>query len=103
MSESEKFEQWAIIEVMGHNRISGKITEQTLGGTAFIRVDVPAVDGRQSFTKLLGSSAIYAVNFVDEETATAAAKSVSAEPVDEWSARRMLESKSPEIPHEETD
>lgn len=87
---SEKFESWAIVEVMGHQRLAGKVSEQAVGGTAFVRVDVPAVAGCQAFTKLLGSGAIYAITITDEETARAAAGQIRQKPMDEWSARRML-------------
>lgn len=87
---SEKFEQWAIVEVMGYQRLAGKVTEQAVGGTSFVRVDVPEVGCCQPFTKLLGSGAIYAITITDEETAKAAAGHLLQRPMDEWSARRML-------------
>jgi len=90
MSESKTFDQWAIVEIMGHQRLAGRVTEQAIGGTAFVRVDVPQIGDLQPFTKLLGSGAIYAMTIVDEETARAAAAQMREKPVDEWSARRML-------------
>ncbi len=87
---SEKFEQWAIVEVMGHQRLAGKVTEQAIGGTAFVRVDVPEVNKCQPFTKLLGSGAIYAITIVNEETARAVAGQLQQKPMDEWSARQAL-------------
>lgn len=87
---SEKFEQWAIVEIMGHQRLAGKVTEQAIGGASFVRVDVPEVEGCQPFTKLLGNSAIYAITITDEETAKAAARHFQQRPMDEWSARAML-------------
>lgn len=86
----EKFEAWAIVEVMGHQRLAGKVSEQVIGGTAFVRVDVPEVRGSQPFTKLLGNGAIYAITIVDEETARASAGQLCQAPMDAWSARRML-------------
>ncbi len=72
---AEKFEAWALVEVMGHQRYAGKVTEQAVGGCNFVRVDVPdvppvnGVGGRQGFTKLLGQSSIFAITPVTEETA----------------------------------
>lgn len=76
MTETAKFETWAIVEVMGHRQFAGFVTEQALGGASFVRVDVPAVtaaDGEQlpSFTKLLSQAAIYAISPCTEETARA--------------------------------
>lgn len=80
MSE-DKFEQWAILELFGHARIAGLMTEQVIGGCSFVRVDVPAVDGRPAYTKLFGQGAIYAVSFVDQDVALAAAEKIRAVPV----------------------
>jgi len=98
---AEKFEQWAIVELFGHQRIAGLITEQAIGGTSFVRVDVPGTDNQQGFTKLYGQGAIYGMTFVDEETGRAAAKQIAPKPIDEWSARRMLELPSEDSAQEE--
>ncbi len=90
MSE-EKFEQWGVVEIMGHQRVAGKVTEQAVGGTAFVRVDVPESDGRPAFTKLYGSGAIYAISITSEETARAIAARLQQAPISVWDARDMVE------------
>ena len=80
MSE-EKFESWAIIELFGHSRIAGLISEQTIGGTSFIRVDVPEVDGCQPFTRFLGNGAIYSMTPVSEQIARLAAEKIQDKPI----------------------
>jgi hypothetical protein len=63
-----KFEQWAVIELMGHQRIAGFVTEATIAGGAFIRVDVPKPEGEGDlYTRYLGPSAIYAINPTTKE------------------------------------
>lgn len=82
MSSSEKpFDQWCIVELFGHQRIAGRVTEQTVGGCAFVRVDVPAVGDIPGYTRLLGQGAIYAINPVTEELSRAAAAAYRAVPV----------------------
>jgi hypothetical protein len=80
MSEAAGAELWAVVELMGHQRIAGRVSEHTLGGT-FVRVDVPAVDGRPAFTKLFGQGAIYGITFVDQDVALAAAERLRIVPV----------------------
>ncbi len=77
----EKFEQWAIVELFGHQRIAGLMTEQTIGGCQFVRVDVPAVTGAAAYTKCYGQGAIYAISFVDRDVALAAAENLRVRPV----------------------
>jgi len=73
---SEKFESWAVVELFGHQRIAGKVTEQTIGGCSFIRVDVPKTEKRQAYTKYFGNGAIYAMTPCDEEVGRIAAEDV---------------------------
>jgi len=89
--DDKRFEAWAIVEMFGHQRIAGRVSEQQVGGCAFVRVDVPAVEGCPAFTKLLGQGAIYAITITDEETATVVARGCCQRPMDEFSARRLLE------------
>lgn len=96
MSET-KLEQWAIVEIFGHQRIAGRVTEQTIGGCAFVRVDVPACDeipghsAAQAFTKLYGQGAIYAITFVDEAAARMTARQLRIQPIDTWQLRQALQ------------
>lgn len=32
---------WAILELMGHRKLGGFLSEETLAGAAFVRIDVP--------------------------------------------------------------
>lgn len=82
--ETQKFEHWAIVEVMGHAKFAGWVTNQALGGASLIRVDVPAVGGRQAFTKLFGAGSIYCISIVTEAVARAVAESLRNEPVHAW-------------------
>lgn len=74
---AEKFDQWGIVEVMGHKRFAGRITEQQIAGAALVRVDVPAVERRDvqynAFTKLIGVASIYCITPTTEEVARKAA------------------------------
>lgn len=78
---TEQFDHWYIIEIFGHQRIAGRVTEQAIGGVSFIRVDVPEVDGIPQHTRLYGGAAIYSLNPVAEVVARAAAKMFRSVPV----------------------
>jgi hypothetical protein len=83
-------DQWAIVELFGHKKIAGRISEQTLGGCSFVRIDVPEVDGAPAWTRLYGQGAIYSISFTDEETARGAVRMLAEVPVDVWTARQIL-------------
>lgn len=88
-NHSAPFETWGIVEVMGHNRFAGFIQEQKLGGATLLRIDVPASDGRQTFSKLLGMHSIFAITPTTEATARAVACAQSSQPFSEWDLVRL--------------
>lgn len=89
--EQEAKEMWALVELFGHNRVAGKVTEAEMGGGALIRVDVPAVKDRPPLTKYYNVKAIYALTPVDEATARQMAESIDPAPVNSYSLDREIE------------
>ncbi len=81
MSDSSSFDNYCIVELFGHQKIVGRVTEQVIGGQTFIRVDVPPTKRYPEFTRMFGSGAIYSITPVSEDIARAAAERVYAEPV----------------------
>jgi len=88
---NEKFELHAVIELFGHSRMAGKVTEQSIGVATFIRVDVPETKSQPSFSRLLNPSAIYAINPVTPEVAEEIAERIASKPIEAWDIRRMQE------------
>lgn len=80
-------EFWAIVEIYGHTKIAGLVTEQVIAGQGFIRVDVPDLPeagpykAQPKFTRLYGANAIYSITPVSEEIAMQAAQSMRIKPV----------------------
>lgn len=81
---AEAFEQFAIVELFGHNVIAGKVSEQVIGGQGFVRVDVPATQEGEGFTKFFGPGAIYAITPCDESTVQSAVNGLRQKPIDVW-------------------
>jgi len=65
---TEGFDNFCIVELFGHQKIAGKVTEQVIAGQGFVRVDVPQTKRFPAFTRMFGSGAIYSITPVDEET-----------------------------------
>ena len=79
--DEEKLDFYGIIELFGHNTIAGCISQ---GPLELIRVDVPAVNNQEKFTKFYGPKAIYGITPTTEEIATKAAEKLSVRPVSLW-------------------
>lgn len=88
---TEKLELHAIVELFGHQRIAGKVTEQTVGSASFVRVDVPETKTQPGFTRLLNPSAVYAINPVTEEVANEYAASLQVKPIQAYDIRAMVD------------
>lgn len=86
---NDRFESWAIVEIFGHQKFAGRVSECALGGCNFVRVDVPELPATKrpplpaapAFTKLFGQGAIYSITLVSEEVARAAAAQIRPEPI----------------------
>jgi NAD-dependent dihydropyrimidine dehydrogenase PreA subunit len=78
---------WAIVELMGRQKIAGKISEQVIAGQPLLRVDVPAVAGETAFTCFYSGRALYAITPVAEEIAIAAARQIKKDPIVVWGVR----------------
>lgn len=79
---SDTFNQWAILELLGHVRITGKVSEELRFGVALGRIDIPTGDGFT--TQYFGGSSIYRLTPTTEEIARSVAMSNQPEPVHRW-------------------
>jgi len=91
---TERFECWGIVDLFGHQRVAGRISERAIGGGNLLQVDVPQAD--DSFrTVFYGTSAIYALHVTDEAAARACAKVSGTRPTYAWELERAAR---PQLP-----
>jgi hypothetical protein len=83
-TDTDTFKAWAILELFGHQVLSGEVSERIIAGQGFMRVDVPEVDGQKAYTKFYGPKAIYSITPTDEATARTAAQHLKAPPIEPW-------------------
>jgi len=95
MSKPDAAETWAIVELMGHVRIAGKVTEEEKFGSKMGRIDIPHGDG--FVTQYFGGNSVYRITFVTEEVARHVCKSTSVAPVSVWDFPKQIESKTPQV------
>lgn len=69
-AEKRPFETWGVVELMGHQQIAGRVTEESIAGVNMLRVDVPELSPeRPGHTKYFGGGSIYAIHPCSEELA----------------------------------
>jgi hypothetical protein len=86
--ESASFEGWVILELMGHRRLAGHISEAQIGGASFVRIDVPDGDGPENVaTQFYSPSAVYCITPTTEAIARKVAVGSRPQPVTEWELR----------------
>ncbi len=72
---------WAIVEIMGHRRLAGRITEQLVAGRPLLRIDCPGEKDGDWVTQMYGAQSIFSVTPCTEEVARRAAKQWLSTPV----------------------
>ena len=77
--DTTTFEGWAILELMGHRRLIGRLSTATIAGASFLRIDIP-LDGDEA-TQFYSPSAVYAITPTTEELARRAAHLNAVAPV----------------------
>lgn len=82
--DPDTFSQWCILEIMGHNRFAGLVSEISIGGASFIRIDIPDTKRQAGFTKIFGASSVYCITPVAEDVARALAAKLEHAPVVAW-------------------
>jgi hypothetical protein len=74
---------WAIIELYGHRKIGGRITEVVIAGKSFVQVDVPTKDDGFA-PSVYNPNSFFGFHPVSEEIARAFAKRNPFRPVEDY-------------------
>lgn len=79
--QPDGFGFWCLLELMGHVKMAGFVTEEERFGVKMGRIDVPATDGEEPFTQYFGGSAVYRMTPITESMALAFATRNRPRPV----------------------
>lgn len=91
-NETPKKEFWAIVSLMGHQQIAGYLEEEQIAGHGMIKITVPELDpARPKFCRFIEPKAVYSIDPVSEEVATARAKQIDYKPIDSWDINHIVE------------
>lgn len=101
---AEALDSWALVELFGRTRIVGRVTEATVAGSNFLRIDVPEFEGNPKFTRFYGPSSVYCISPISKEIADELMKTCRNEPVARYDIRQLAEKYSrPESPYGEVE
>jgi hypothetical protein len=98
MGESKSFEGWCILELMGHRRLGGHVTEVTIGGASFLRIDIPC---DPPATQYYPPSSLYCLTPCGEAEARAVAASNAPRPVERWEMAEPVPQLTQAPPHDD--
>lgn len=93
MEDKQTFNEWAIVEIMGHQKFAGRVSEQIVAGSALLRIDIPAQGEQVGFTKLFGMSSVYAITPTTEQIATAVASKLRQVPIGIYDLPESMQAK----------
>jgi hypothetical protein len=88
--------KWVIMEIMGHRKIGGRLSEEVLAGTSFLRMDIPKRPEKEAdeqttldwyATQYYGGSSIFSITVVTEKVARQFAYNSQPLPATEWELR----------------
>lgn len=103
---NERFEEWAILEVMGYTRYIGYVSEVTIAGAAMIRIDVLEVAAERglpaipAYTKFVGTGVVYSITPCSEEFAKVAARRIRALPHNMYIPELFMPEEDIQIEHD---
>ena len=89
--KEKPFEEYCILELMGHRRLAGKVTEASILGGALLRIDIPGKDGNFESTQFYGPQAIYCLTPTTEAIARAVAVQSHPEPISRWELPQLAQ------------
>lgn len=81
-------DEWAIVELLGHRRLAGRLSEVERFGCKMGRLDIPVGDG--FVTHFFGGQSVYCISPVTERVARDAAEKTHHEPVSPWDYPKQL-------------
>jgi hypothetical protein len=90
-AHDSQFDEWALLELFGHQRMAGRVRNASIGGGAFIRVDVPQIGKQEALTRFISPNAVYAITPMSEKTVRTLIRSgLRMEPISRYDVSKML-------------
>lgn len=99
VQETAPVAEWAIVELMGHVRMAGLVSEEQHFGATLGRIDIPRGD-TEFATQFFGGGSVYRISPCSEEVARAVAARNQPMPVQRWELPSPAEPAKPVEDHQ---
>jgi hypothetical protein len=63
----ETIETWAYVEIMGHNKVAGRVSERKVGVAVMLQIDVPNPEDGFSHSVLYSPASIFSIQPTTED------------------------------------
>ena len=81
----QAFDEWCIVELLGHRRLAGRVREVQIAGAGMLRLDVPPPPGQDAWqTQYVAPASVYALHPTTVDIAVAVASRCRPEPAHRW-------------------
>lgn len=87
------FRHWAVVELMGHQKIAGLVEATQIAGAPFLRINVPNAAGATRFSRFYSPSSVYCISPCDKQIAIGVALKLDAEPVQRYQLAELANTK----------
>lgn len=84
---------WAVVDLLGHVRLAGWLTEEERFGSKMGRLEMPMPDGA-TMTRWFGGGSVYSISAVTEDVVRAIART-NPPPVTPYDVRALVQSVLP--------
>lgn len=95
--QTDVFNEWAKVELMGHSEIAGHVTVQNVAAP-MLRVDVPDAAGNILYSRLFNPAAIYSITPVAMQIAIGLAVKMDAKPISRFDLAKLAQQAPPMLP-----
>ena len=92
--EGRVFKAWMVLEIMGHRKVAGLVTEEERFGAVMCRVDIPN-NAREYTTQYYHASSVFCATPINETDARKLARHWRPEPFGKYDLQREEETPIP--------
>lgn len=97
MSNQEPFQEWVILELMGHRKLAGRLSEREIAGKGFLQLDIPGADGG-FHSEIYSPDSVYCITPVEKQIAETMAMDIRRMPIHRLYAERVLKAHQLSLP-----